>query len=97
MSTRGGLADAFKLNEYDKEMERRGVPVIRYADDIVVLSKSKRAAERLLETTQRYLEGKLKLKMNEDSDAISGNNGRTPGKEQRVSFNWTYQNGRRGQ
>ena len=49
------------LNEYDKEMERRGVPVVRYADDIVVLAKSKRAAERLLETTQRYLEGKLKL------------------------------------
>ena len=45
-------------------MERRGVPVIRYADDIVVLSRSKRAAERLLESTQRYLEGKLKLKMN---------------------------------
>ena len=52
------------LNEYDQEMTRRGVPGIRYADDIVVLAKSKRAAERLLETTQRYLEGKLKLKMN---------------------------------
>ena len=52
------------LNEYDQEMTRRGVPVIRYADDIVVLAKSKRAAERLLETTRRYLEGKLKLKMN---------------------------------
>lgn len=52
------------LNEYDWEMARRGVPVIRYADDIVVLAKSKRAAERLLETTRRYLEGKLKLKMN---------------------------------
>ena len=33
------------LNEYDWEMARRGVPVIRYADDIVVLAKSKRAAE----------------------------------------------------
>ena len=52
------------LNEYDQEMARRGVPVIRYADDIVVLAKSKWAAERLLETTQRYLEGKLKLRMN---------------------------------
>ena len=36
------------LNEYDKEMESRGVPVIRYADDIVVLAKSPRAAQRLL-------------------------------------------------
>ncbi len=58
------------LNEYDKEMERRGVPVIRYADDIVVLSRSKRAAERLLESTQRYLEGKLKLKMNVEKSRV---------------------------
>ena len=58
------------LNEYDQEMTRRGVPVIRYADDIVVLAKSKRAAERLLETTQRYLEGKLKLRMNVEKSKV---------------------------
>lgn len=58
------------LNEYDQEMGRRGVPVIRYADDIVLLAKSKRAAERLLETTQRYLEGKLKLKMNVEKSKV---------------------------
>ena len=58
------------LNEYDQEMARRGVPVIRYADDIVVLAKSKRAAERLLETTRRYLEGKLKLKMNVEKSKV---------------------------
>lgn len=39
------------LNEYDKEMTSRGVPVIRYADDIVILAKSPRAAQRLWETT----------------------------------------------
>ena len=37
------------LNEFDHEYERRGVPVIRYADDIVLLCKSERAAGRLLE------------------------------------------------
>lgn len=58
------------LNEYDQEMARRGVPVIRYADDIVVLAKSPRAAERLMETTQRYLEGKLKLKMNKEKSKV---------------------------
>ena len=58
------------LNEYDQEMAKRGVPVIRYADDIVVLAKSPRAAQRLLETTQRYLEGKLKLKMNVDKSKV---------------------------
>lgn len=58
------------LNEYDREMAKRGVPVIRYADDVVVLAKSPRAAQRLLETTQRYLEGKLKLKMNVDKSKV---------------------------
>ena len=58
------------LNEYDKEMERRGVLVIRYADDIVVLAKSPRAAQRLLESTRRYLEGKLKLKMNVEKSKV---------------------------
>ncbi len=58
------------LNEYDQEMAKRGVPVIRYADDIVVLAKSPRAAQRLLETTQRYLEGKLKLRMNVDKSKV---------------------------
>lgn len=52
------------LNEFDQEMKGRGVLVIRYADDIVVLAKSKRAAIRLLELCRKYLEGKLKLRMN---------------------------------
>ena len=58
------------LNEYDREMANRGVPVIRYADDIVVLAKSPRAAQRLLESTQRYLEGKLKLKINAEKSKV---------------------------
>lgn len=52
------------LNEFDQEMESREVKLIRYADDIVVLAKSKRAAKRLLETCGRYLEDTLKLKLN---------------------------------
>lgn len=60
------------LNEFDREFEKRGVPCIRYADDIVLLAKSKRASERLLESAVRYLEGKLKLKVNRDkSRAVS--------------------------
>lgn len=58
------------LNKYDWEMEGRGVPVIRYADDIVVLAKSQRAAERLLESSRRYLEGKLKLRMNMEKSKV---------------------------
>ena len=50
------------LNEFDQEYLKRGVPCIRYADDIVLLAKSKRASERLLESSTKYLEeeaGKL--------------------------------------
>ena len=58
------------LNKYDREMERRGVKVIRYADDIVVLARSKRAGERLLESSKRYLEGKLKLRLNTEKSKV---------------------------
>lgn len=60
------------LDKFDKEFERRGVKVIRYADDIILLAKSIRAAERLLGTSTKYLEKKLKLKVNtEKSRAVS--------------------------
>ena len=60
------------LDKFDKEFEGRGVKVIRYADDIILLAKSIRAAERLLGTSTQYLEKKLKLKVNtEKSRAVS--------------------------
>ena len=58
------------LNEFDQEYAERRVPCIRYADDIVLLAKSKRAAERLLVTSTTYLEGKLKLKVNREKSRI---------------------------
>ena len=54
------------LNEFDWEFLKRGVPCIRYADDIALLAKSKRASERLLESSTRYLEEKLKLTVNRE-------------------------------
>lgn len=54
------------LNEFDQEFSKRGVPCIRYADDIVLLAKSKRASERLLESSTKYLEETLKLKVNRE-------------------------------
>ena len=59
------LANVY-LNEFDWEYHRRGVPCIRYADDIVLLAKSERAAERLLESSTKYLEETLKLKVNRE-------------------------------
>lgn len=58
------------LNEFDQEMNSRGVKVIRYADDIVVLAKSKRAATRLLESCGKVLENKLRLQMNTQKSKV---------------------------
>ena len=54
------------LNEFDWEFLKRGVPCIRYADDIVLLAKSRKASERLLESSTRYLEEELKLTVNRE-------------------------------
>ncbi len=59
------LANVY-LNEFDWEFAKRGVPCIRYADDIVLLAKSERASQRLLESSTKYLEGTLKLKVNRE-------------------------------
>ena len=59
------LANVY-LNEFDQEFIKRGVPCIRYADDIVLLAKSKRASERLLESSTKYLEETLKLTVNRE-------------------------------
>ena len=75
-SPRGGplsplLANVY-LNEFDHEYEKRGVPVIWYADDIVRFCKSERAPERLPESSIRYLEDKLKLKENQEKSHCQG-------------------------
>lgn len=58
------------LNEFDREYGERGVAFVRYADDIVLLAKSDRAAKRLLETSTKYLEEKLKLKVNQEKSRV---------------------------
>ena len=58
------------LNEFDQEYQKRGVAFVRYADDIVLLAKSERAAKRLLETSTKYLEGTLKLKVNQEKSRV---------------------------
>ena len=58
------------LNEFDQEFEKRGVAFVRYADDIVLLAKSERAAKRLLESSTKYLEKTLKLKVNQKKSRV---------------------------
>ena len=52
------------LDDFDKELERRKHKFARYADDFVILVKSKRAGERVKLSVTRFLEKKLKLKIN---------------------------------
>lgn len=52
------------LNELDKELERRGLKFVRYADDCVIFTKSKKAAERIMENITKFIENKLRLKVN---------------------------------
>ena len=42
------------LNELDKELERRGLPFVRYADDSMIFCKSKRAAMRVKDSITRF-------------------------------------------
>lgn len=60
------LLSNIMLNELDKELEHRGHKFVRYADDMIILCKSKRSAERVMGSITRYIEGKLLLKVNKD-------------------------------
>jgi RNA-directed DNA polymerase len=52
------------VDDLDKELERRGHRFARYADDLVILVKSRRAGERVMASVTRYLAGTLKLAVN---------------------------------
>lgn len=54
------------LNELDKELERRGHPFVRYADDGLIFCKSHRAAERVKGSITKFIEGTLKLKVSRE-------------------------------
>ena len=57
------------LNELDKELEKRGHPFVRYADDCVIFCKTPRAAERVKESITNFIEKKLHLKVNREKTA----------------------------
>jgi len=52
------------LDPLDKELERRGLRFARYADDFLVLVRSLRAAQRVMENITRFVQAKLKLVVN---------------------------------
>lgn len=58
------------LNEADQEFETWGYKFVRYADDMLIFAKNRKAAERYYKRVKKYLEGKLKLKVNEEKTSI---------------------------
>jgi len=52
------------LDELDKELVQRGHKFVRYADDCTIYTRSSRAGERIMESIQRFIEKRLKLKLN---------------------------------
>ena len=65
------LLSNIMLNELDKELERRGLPFVRYADDSMIFCKSKRAAMRVKESVTRFIENALYLKVNKEKTVVS--------------------------
>ena len=59
------------LNECDHELERRGHRFVRYADDLMIFCKSKKAARRTLDHILPYIEGKLFLRVNREKTKVS--------------------------
>lgn len=72
------------LDELDKELEARGHKFVRYADDCNIYVKSKRAGERTMKSVKRFVEGKLRLKVNEKKSAVD-----RPWKRKFLGFSFT--------
>lgn len=58
------------LHPYDEAMTQAGYRMVRYADDVVILCRSKQEAEGALKRTREILEGRLKLKLNENKTRL---------------------------
>lgn len=72
------------LDELDKELEKRGHKFVRYADDCNIYVKTKRAGERTKASTQRFIEDRLRLKVNERKSSVD-----RPWKRKFLGFSFT--------
>ncbi len=59
------------LDDLDRELERRGLRFVRYADDCTIYVRSRRAGERVMGSVTRFLERRLKLKVNREKSAVA--------------------------
>src|SRR5438876_659608 len=73
------------LDEFDRELERRGLRFARYADDCNIYVRSRRAGERVMESMTRFITTKLKLKVNAQKSAVA-----QPGERKFLGFSFTF-------
>jgi RNA-directed DNA polymerase len=59
------------LDELDKELEKRGLRFVRYADDVAIYVRTPKAAERVKRSVSRFITGRLKLVVNEEKSEVS--------------------------
>lgn len=59
------------LDELDRELARRGHRFVRYADDCNIYVQSERAGQRVMASVVRYIETKLRLKVNQGKSAVA--------------------------
>jgi RNA-directed DNA polymerase len=72
------------LDEFDRELERRGLRFARYADDCNIYVRSRRAGERVMKSLTRFIASKLKLRVNEQKSAVA-----RPGDRKFLGFSFT--------
>jgi RNA-directed DNA polymerase len=63
------------LDDFDKELERRGLPFVRYADDFMVFTRTAKAAQRVFQSVEKFLTRKLKLSVNRDKSRVCSTDG----------------------
>lgn len=59
------------LDELDKELSKRGLSFVRYADDCSIYVRSEKSAQRVLGSITKYIENQLKLKVNKEKSKVS--------------------------
>jgi group II intron reverse transcriptase/maturase len=59
------------LDELDQELARRGHRFVRYADDVNVYVRSERAGQRVMASVTGFIEGRLRLKVNQSKSAVA--------------------------
>lgn len=76
------------LDELDKELEKRGHKFVRYADDCNVYVKTRRSGERAYASLTRFLEGKMRLKVNKEKSKVGW-----PGRLKFLGFSFYWKKG----